>query len=567
MSSQPADLSSLDARTAALREKLSRSRRQNSTATPKESTNGSLGATDDDIQDLITSIRVTSGVNDDNPQPSLSSSEAFSRNHQAHAANSMVCASQNEASLSISQHHASANSMTTNHHRLPNSQQALTTKTTPSTGSQAYTANIEASPSASQAIQELLERAPDIKDWLELTDYYNTEVRTVQLDRFRRLRDLAAKKKRLEEEERKLLEEAENDSWPRQAQNKAPPAPLITRVQSVSETRQSLPTPITPNKPEPEGKETDGTVFAASSTIFTATKRAHPEEGADKQGRDKLARANLQDVQRETHHKVDGSRHLEYADSRPSHPRHDIGRPPPRRHSYKELPDFQRSRSPPRGPSFRREYGDDQPQSRYDSYKGHRDSTHLDRENGRSRRLDFGRRGDTRFFIVKSFNEQNVKQCMEDNIWTTQAKNSATFTEAFKQCKNVILFFSINQSGHFQGYARMTSAPSRKIPSPWWMKSLPWGTSEPFRLEWLSTTPLEFGRVRRMTNPLNEGLPVFVGKDGQEIEISVGHDLLNEMDSERERKWEGEHRGRLVSDFQRDEDYHHGAMVKRESST
>ncbi|KAK4180306.1 YT521-B-like domain-containing protein [Triangularia setosa] len=519
MASQLINLNSLDARTAELREKLNRSRRQNSTHIPhelpaKESANASLGATDGDIQDLITSIRVTSGATDDDLQPSSSSSEAFSRKQQAYTTNS-----------------------------------------------QAYTENIQASSSASQAVQELLECVPDIKDWLEMTEYHNTEARTVKLDRFRRLRDLAARKKRLEEEERRLLEEAENDSWPpRQLPNKV--TPLVTRVQSISETRQSLPTPITPSKPEPEGKENN-------DLLFPATKRAYPEDGAEQQGRDKLARGNHQDAQRE-----DGNRRLEYASNHPGYSRPDTaGRPFSRRHSYKEPSIFQRPRSPPRGPrtfenpnprSTRREYGNDQPQSRYDSYKGgpgdQKRQTHHERESGQSRRLDFGRRGDTRFFIVKSFNEQNVQQCMEDNIWTTQAKNSSTFTDAFEQCKNVILFFSINQSGHFQGYARMLSAPSKKIPHSWWMKSLPWGSSEPFRLEWLSTTPLEFGRVRHIHNSLNEDLPVLVGKDGQEIEAGAGVDLLRAMDLEHERE-----RERWVSHW-RGENYHRGAVVKREST-
>lgn len=34
----------------------------------------------------------------------------------------------------------------------------------------------------------------------------------------------------------------------------------------------------------------------------------------------------------------------------------------------------------------------------------------------------------------------------------TQAQNTETLTSAFAQCKNVILFFSVNKSGAFQGY-------------------------------------------------------------------------------------------------------------------
>jgi len=76
---------------------------------------------------------------------------------------------------------------------------------------------------------------------------------------------------------------------------------------------------------------------------------------------------------------------------------------------------------------------------------------------------------DTRYFIVKSFNEENVLNCIEDvsplslfakphallnlqSIWTTQVQNGSVFKEAFETCKNVILVFSINKSRAFQGY-------------------------------------------------------------------------------------------------------------------
>ncbi|KAK0742386.1 YT521-B-like domain-containing protein [Apiosordaria backusii] len=618
------DLTHLDARTAELREKLLSSRkthsRQNSTYIPhqvpaKEPANVSLEATDADIQDLITSI--TSGVGDEDepmpphpvrPEPSSSSSEAFSRNQQAYAANSQPPSASTTA--------LSGNQQTfqNNQQALQDSQQAHAVKTmASSTNQQAYAANSQAytntvyAPSSasqelsrgqhastadSQALQDLLKRVPDIEDWLEMTEYHNTEVRTVKLDRFRRLRDLAARKQRLEEEERKLLEEAENDTWPQQRQNKA--ASLVTHVQAVSETRQSLPTPITPNKPEV--KDNPGFMFSTS-------KRAHPEEGAEQQGRDKLPRAN-QDVQRYDGNNVSSeeTRRSEHANNRPDHLRHDTTErqsrydtaehPPSRRHSYREPSNIQQHpRSPPRGPrTFDNPNGprpsrsgyDDIPHGagetrpRYDSYKGpaardskRRPSLPQNKEWENSRRLDLGRRGDTRFFIVKSFNDENVQQCMEDNIWTTQAKNRSAFTEAFEQCKNVILFFSINQSGHFQGYARMLSPPSKKIPRPWWMKALPWGASEPFRLEWLSTTPIEFGRIRHIHNSLNESSPVFVGKDGQEIEPGAGAELLREMDLENERRYyeQGpqQHRGRWAHHRREDEDYH-GAVVKRESS-
>jgi hypothetical protein len=76
--------------------------------------------------------------------------------------------------------------------------------------------------------------------------------------------------------------------------------------------------------------------------------------------------------------------------------------------------------------------------------------------------------------MVKSFNEENVRQCMEDvcnpqatssndirltleqGIWTTQLQNAEVFANAFAHCKNVILFFSVNKSKAFQGYVSAT---------------------------------------------------------------------------------------------------------------
>jgi len=77
---------------------------------------------------------------------------------------------------------------------------------------------------------------------------------------------------------------------------------------------------------------------------------------------------------------------------------------------------------------------------------------------------------ETRYFIVKSFNEENVLRCIQDvslsvpievcrlidsglqSVWTTQVQNGSIFKEAFETCKNVILVFSINKSRAFQGY-------------------------------------------------------------------------------------------------------------------
>ncbi|KAK3984587.1 hypothetical protein QBC44DRAFT_336698 [Cladorrhinum sp. PSN332] len=72
--------------------------------------------------------------------------------------------------------------------------------------------SVQAEPiSPVEAMQRLLDQVPDLKDWLEITEYYDAESRTKKLDRYRRAKVLVAERKRLEEEERKLLEEEERE--------------------------------------------------------------------------------------------------------------------------------------------------------------------------------------------------------------------------------------------------------------------------------------------------------------------------------------------------------------------
>jgi hypothetical protein len=58
---------------------------------------------------------------------------------------------------------------------------------------------------------------------------------------------------------------------------------------------------------------------------------------------------------------------------------------------------------------------------------------------------------DERFFIIKSWNMQNVIDAQRDGVWATQEKNTRLFTDAFHTCRSVLLLFSVNKSMAFQG--------------------------------------------------------------------------------------------------------------------
>lgn len=56
---------------------------------------------------------------------------------------------------------------------------------------------------------------------------------------------------------------------------------------------------------------------------------------------------------------------------------------------------------------------------------------------------------DTRFFLIKSNNADNVDISKKNNVWATLPQNEANLNQAFKESRNVLLIFSVNESGEF----------------------------------------------------------------------------------------------------------------------
>ncbi|XP_075160409.1 YTH domain containing 1 [Haematobia irritans] len=135
---------------------------------------------------------------------------------------------------------------------------------------------------------------------------------------------------------------------------------------------------------------------------------------------------------------------------------------------------------------------------------------------------------DTRFFLIKSNNADNVTISKSKNVWATLPQNDANLTQAFKESRNVLLIFSVNESGKFAGFARMSACSSRDIPQPDWV--LPSSISAKalggvIEIDWICRKELSFNCTSHLYNSWNEGKPVKIGRDGQEIEPKVGAEL------------------------------------------
>uniref|UniRef100_A0A7N1A471 YTH domain-containing family protein n=1 Tax=Kalanchoe fedtschenkoi TaxID=63787 RepID=A0A7N1A471_KALFE len=136
-----------------------------------------------------------------------------------------------------------------------------------------------------------------------------------------------------------------------------------------------------------------------------------------------------------------------------------------------------------------------------------------------------------RYFIIKSLNHQNIQLSIEKGIWATQVMNEPILDAAYHTSDEVILIFSVNMSGFFQGYARMTSSVGWRRDNVWGQGcggSNPWGRS--FKVKWLRLSDLPFEKTLHLKNPLNDYKPVKISRDCQELTEDTGQALCQLLD-------------------------------------
>lgn len=135
---------------------------------------------------------------------------------------------------------------------------------------------------------------------------------------------------------------------------------------------------------------------------------------------------------------------------------------------------------------------------------------------------------DTRFFLIKSNNAENITLSKAKGVWSTLPQNEANLNQAYRESRNVLLIFSVKESGKFAGFARLASESRRDVAPISWV--LPPGLSAKvldgvFKVDWICRKELPFSSTLHLYNPWNEGKPVKIGRDGQEIEPKVAEEL------------------------------------------
>ncbi|KAL3499439.1 hypothetical protein ACH5RR_038532 [Cinchona calisaya] len=137
----------------------------------------------------------------------------------------------------------------------------------------------------------------------------------------------------------------------------------------------------------------------------------------------------------------------------------------------------------------------------------------------------------TRYFIIKSLSHKNIELSIKKGIWATQVMNEPILEEAFHNSGKVILIFSVNMSGFFQGYAQMMSSIGWRRDNVW---SQGTGGNNPlgrtFKVKWLQLYDLPFQKTLHLKNPLNQYKPVKISRDCQELPQEIGEALCELLD-------------------------------------
>eukprot|EP00371_Babesia_bovis_P003106 XP_001611753.1 YT521-B-like family protein [Babesia bovis T2Bo] len=134
----------------------------------------------------------------------------------------------------------------------------------------------------------------------------------------------------------------------------------------------------------------------------------------------------------------------------------------------------------------------------------------------------------TKCFMIKSNNMMNIYFSICYGIWATGINNTAKLINAFQSCEHVILIFSGNESGGFQGYARMMTLPISGLYKGIW-GSFQSRLGDNFRVKWIKQCSVEFEVLRHVTNQYNQNLPLKKSRDGTELPLDVAEIICNTL--------------------------------------
>ena len=141
----------------------------------------------------------------------------------------------------------------------------------------------------------------------------------------------------------------------------------------------------------------------------------------------------------------------------------------------------------------------------------------------------------SKFFVIKSFSEEDVHKSMKYGVWSSSKNGNLTLNNAFNITKekngNVYLFFSCNGSGRFCGVSRMKTPVDENRTFEFWTQDNKWPGL--FEVEWIFIKDVPFKEFKNIIITMKDGeiKPVSNSRDTQEIPFEQAKIIMYKIGS------------------------------------
>ena len=141
----------------------------------------------------------------------------------------------------------------------------------------------------------------------------------------------------------------------------------------------------------------------------------------------------------------------------------------------------------------------------------------------------------SKFFVIKSFSEEDVHKSIKYGVWSSSKNGNLTLNNAFNITKekngNVYLFFSCNGSGRFCGVAKMKTPVDENKAFEFWTQDNKWPGL--FEVEWLFIKDVPFKEFKDIIITMKDGeiKPVSNSRDTQEIPFEQAKVMLEKVET------------------------------------
>ena len=139
----------------------------------------------------------------------------------------------------------------------------------------------------------------------------------------------------------------------------------------------------------------------------------------------------------------------------------------------------------------------------------------------------------SKFFVIKSFSEEDVHKSIKYNVWSSSKDGNLTLSNAFRITEenkgNVYLFYSCNGSGRYCGLARMKTPCDDNKSFGLWTQDGKWPGL--FDVEWLFIKDVPFKEFKNVIITMKDGevKPISNARDTQEIPYEQARIMIQKI--------------------------------------